>query len=118
MGYSRKKKHAKGGGRTCTGSSNNNGNRRQRGRGATSSAIHVSVVNNAATPDLPIRPLEINQETRWKPRSLASNIKEAESSETHDSRLVLQLLNKLTPQNFKKLVSSGLCVAMHDSRVQ
>jgi hypothetical protein len=90
MGYSRKKKHAKGGGRKCTGSSsnNNNGNRRQRRRGATSSAIHVSVVNNAATPDLPIRPLEINQETRWKPRSLASNIKEAESSETHDSRLL------------------------------
>ena len=103
MGY-REKKHTKGGGR----GGNSNGNRRQRGRGATSSAI-IAVVD--AATDLPIRPLAINEETRWKPRSrLTTNIDEADSrsSETHDARLVLLLLNKLTPQNFNKLVPTFL----------
>ena len=99
MGYSRKNRD-EGGGR----GGNGNGSRRQRGRGATASVIAVTY--------LPIRPLEINEETRWKPHSLTPNIEEAESRETHDARMVLLLLNKLTPQNFHKLVPTFVSQCM------
>jgi hypothetical protein len=99
MGYSRKNRD-KGGGR----GGNGNGSRRQRGRGATASVIAVTC--------LPIRPLEINEETRWKPHSLSPNIEEAESRETDDARMVLLLLNKLTPQNFHKLVPTFVSQCM------
>jgi len=81
----------------------------RRGRGSSSTATTVS----AAAP--PVRPLEINEETRWKPRSLLAS-EENESSETHDSRLVLLLLNKLTPQNFDKVATVFLSqTTIHES---
>ena len=75
-----------------------NGNRRRRGRagddGSTASEVSAAVI---------IRPLDINEETRWKPRSLTTS-EQNDSTETHDARLLLLLLNKLTPQNFDKVV--------------
>jgi hypothetical protein len=97
MGYNRKR-HEKGGGR-----GGGNGNRRQRGRGHINVASATRVVVDAAS-EVRVRPLVINEETRWKPRSLTANKQVNESKQTQDARLVLLLLNKLTPQNFNKLV--------------
>ena len=96
MGYNRRrrdKERGRGG----------SGNRRQRGR-----AVPITTVSS-------LRPLEINEETRWKPRSLtASN--EEESEESRQARLVLLLLNKLTPQNFDKIVTDFVAqTTMHES---
>lgn len=83
-------------------------NKQVRGRGGGNRGR--SSTTTAASSHVPVvRPLVINEETRWKPRSLTVNNPENDSSEQEqDARLVLLLLNKLTPQNFDKVVSSFL----------
>lgn len=69
--------------------------------------------NGTSGPLPPLRPLEINEETRWKARvflggnDLAS-IAAHETPDARDARLLLLLLNKLTPTMFDKQVDRFL----------
>jgi len=85
MGYKNKKHYEHGGGGRRRG-----GNRRR--RRTTPASVH------------PVRPLDINEETLWQPHRLTARTNE-ESQEARDARLVLLLLNKLTPDNFDKLIT-------------
>lgn len=92
--------------------SHGSGNRGRRRRGSSSSI--TSAVSS--TTHVSVRPLAINEETRWKPRSLTESSSNSESNETQDDRLVLLLLNKLTPQNFDKVVAVFLAqTTIHES---
>lgn len=63
------------------------------------------------------RPLEINEETRWKARVFSTEEPAEESDEIREARLLLALLNKLTPTKFERHVVRYLdqCQIYHSS---
>jgi hypothetical protein len=64
--------------------------------------------------------LEVDDDTRWKPRNCSSAALLENNHESHDlqdERLVRWLLNKITPSNFDKIVTVFLAeTTIHESR--